>query len=152
MITLLLVSSLAIYRFPALSSFPEVHPKLAQTLRINEADECPMDHMFDVGTRVWFPCREKGWIPSQVIGRRVAKDKIELQFEMQNGEQKTLQMTQSELESSNHSTLPQLMNPPGLDTSEDLSKLLHLNEPSGWSYRTHGLRSFQLTNCSTSGH
>lgn len=51
-----------------------------------------------------------------------------------DGQTKTVETTQSELQVDNNSNLPPLMNPAMLEASEDLTNLSHLNEPAGESH------------------
>ena len=49
------------------------------------------------------------------------------------GQTKTVETTQAELQVDNNANLPPLMNPAMLEASEDLTNLSHLNEPAGSS-------------------
>ncbi|THC91557.1 hypothetical protein EYZ11_008976 [Aspergillus tanneri] len=89
-----------------------------------------MAHNYEVGTRAWQPDPTEGWIASEVKEKLVDGDKVQLVFALENGESKTLDTTQIELQLGNSSNLPPLMNPAMLEASEDLTNLSHLNEPA----------------------
>ncbi|KAJ9197074.1 hypothetical protein DTO166G4_6811 [Paecilomyces variotii] len=85
---------------------------------------------YDVGTRAWQPDPTEGWVASEVKEKLVEGDKVKLVFELANGESKTIETTQEELQVDNNPKLPPLMNPTILEASEDLTNLSHLNEPA----------------------
>ncbi|KAJ5953421.1 hypothetical protein N7454_000317 [Penicillium verhagenii] len=89
-----------------------------------------MAHTYEVGTRAWQPDPTEGWVASEVKDKLVDGEKVQLVFELENGETKTVETTQSELQVDNNSNLPPLMNPAMLEASEDLTNLSHLNEPA----------------------
>ncbi|KAJ6096785.1 hypothetical protein N7486_007531 [Penicillium sp. IBT 16267x] len=89
-----------------------------------------MAHIYEVGTRAWQPDPTEGWVASEVKEKLVDGEKVQLVFELENGETKTVETTQSELQVDNNSSLPPLMNPAMLEASEDLTNLSHLNEPA----------------------
>ncbi|GFF28306.1 class V myosin (Myo4), putative [Aspergillus udagawae] len=89
-----------------------------------------MAHNYEVGTRAWQPDPTEGWIASEVKEKVVDGDKVQLVFLLENGETKTLETTQAELQMDNNPKLPPLMNPAMLEASEDLTNLSHLNEPA----------------------
>ncbi|KAF9882966.1 Myosin type-2 heavy chain 1 [Aspergillus nanangensis] len=89
-----------------------------------------MAHNYEVGTRAWQPDPVEGWIASEVTDKLVDGDKVQLVFSLDNGETKTLETTQAELQTDNNTNLPPLMNPAMLEASEDLTNLSHLNEPA----------------------
>ncbi|KAJ5641570.1 hypothetical protein N7490_005570 [Penicillium lividum] len=89
-----------------------------------------MAHTYEVGTRAWQPDPTEGWVASEVKEKLVDGEKVQLVFELENGETKTVETTQSELQVDNNSNLPPLMNPAMLEASEDLTNLSHLNEPA----------------------
>ncbi|KAJ6010517.1 hypothetical protein N7451_001929 [Penicillium sp. IBT 35674x] len=89
-----------------------------------------MAHIYEVGTRAWQPDPTEGWVASEVKEKLVDGEKVQLVFELENGETKTVETTQSELQVDNNSNLPPLMNPAMLEASEDLTNLSHLNEPA----------------------
>ncbi|KAJ5595813.1 hypothetical protein N7450_002271 [Penicillium hetheringtonii] len=89
-----------------------------------------MAHIYEVGTRAWQPDSTEGWVASEVKEKLVDGDKVQLVFELENGETKTVDTTQAELQVDNNSNLPPLMNPAMLEASEDLTNLSHLNEPA----------------------
>ncbi|OOF92273.1 hypothetical protein ASPCADRAFT_153869 [Aspergillus carbonarius ITEM 5010] len=89
-----------------------------------------MVHNYEVGTRAWQPDPTEGWVASEVKEKLVEGDKVQLIFLMENGETKTLETTQAELQVDNNPKLPPLMNPAMLEASEDLTNLSHLNEPA----------------------
>ncbi|KAJ5320518.1 hypothetical protein PENANT_c033G03137 [Penicillium antarcticum] len=89
-----------------------------------------MAHIYEVGTRAWQPDPTEGWLASEVKEKLVDGEKVQLVFEVENGETKTVETTQSELQVDNNPKLPPLMNPAMLEASEDLTNLSHLNEPA----------------------
>ncbi|KAB8077996.1 P-loop containing nucleoside triphosphate hydrolase protein [Aspergillus leporis] len=89
-----------------------------------------MAHNYEVGTRAWQPDPTEGWVASEVTEKLVDGDKVQLVFALENGETKTVETTQAELQVDNNSKLPPLMNPAMLEASEDLTNLSHLNEPA----------------------
>ncbi|EEH23363.1 hypothetical protein PABG_05574 [Paracoccidioides brasiliensis Pb03] len=89
-----------------------------------------MVHIFDVGTRAWQPDPTEGWVGSEVVEKLVDGDKVTLVFSLDNGETKTVETTEAELQLDNNGSLPPLMNPSMLEASEDLTNLSHLNEPA----------------------
>nr|KMM67387.1 myosin-2 [Coccidioides posadasii RMSCC 3488] len=89
-----------------------------------------MAHTFDVGTRAWQTDPTEGWIASEVIEKTADGDKVKLVFSLENGETKTVETTEADLQINNNSKLPPLMNPAMLEASEDLTNLSHLNEPA----------------------
>ncbi|KAJ5792182.1 uncharacterized protein N7503_008160 [Penicillium pulvis] len=89
-----------------------------------------MAHIYEVGTRAWQPDPTEGWVASEVKEKLVDGEKVQLVFELENGETKTVETTQSELQVDNNPNLPPLMNPAMLEASEDLTNLSHLNEPA----------------------
>ncbi|KAF7717861.1 Myosin heavy chain-like protein [Penicillium ucsense] len=89
-----------------------------------------MAHIYEVGTRAWQPDPTEGWVASEVKEKLVDGDKVRLLFELENGETKTVETTQAELQVDNNPNLPPLMNPAMLEASEDLTNLSHLNEPA----------------------
>ncbi|KAJ5179629.1 hypothetical protein N7492_002839 [Penicillium capsulatum] len=89
-----------------------------------------MAHIYEVGTRAWQPDPTEGWVASELKEKLVDGEKVQLVFELENGETKTVETTQSELQVDNNSNLPPLMNPAMLEASEDLTNLSHLNEPA----------------------
>ncbi|OJD27266.1 hypothetical protein ACJ73_01348 [Blastomyces percursus] len=89
-----------------------------------------MVHIFDVGTRAWQPDPTEGWVGSELVEKLVDGDKVTLVFSLENGEIKTVETTEAELQLDNNGSLPPLMNPSILEASEDLTNLSHLNEPA----------------------
>ncbi|EEP79193.1 MYO2 protein [Uncinocarpus reesii 1704] len=89
-----------------------------------------MAHNFAVGTRAWQPDQTEGWVASEVVEKVVDGDKVKLVFSLENGETKTIETTEADLQINNNSSLPPLMNPAMLEASEDLTNLSHLNEPA----------------------
>ncbi|KAK0626681.1 putative myosin MYO2 [Immersiella caudata] len=89
-----------------------------------------MSESYDVGTRAWQPDTTEGWVASEVVKKTVNGNKVELIFELQNGETKRLEVSLEDLQSGNSSALPPLMNPTMLEASDDLTNLSHLNEPA----------------------
>lgn len=45
-----------------------------------------MAHIYEVGTRAWQPDPTEGWIASEVKEKLVDGDKVQLVFELENGE------------------------------------------------------------------
>jgi myosin V len=45
-----------------------------------------MSESYDVGTRAWQPDTTEGWVASEVVKKTVNGNKVELVFELQNGE------------------------------------------------------------------
>lgn len=106
-----------------------------------------MAHNYEVGTRAWQPDPTEGWVASEVKEKLVDGDKVQLVFILENGETKSLETTQAELQVDNNPKLPPLMNPAMLEASEDLTNLSHLNEPA--VLQAIKLRGFTL--CSSDG-
>ncbi|KAL1998359.1 hypothetical protein VTN02DRAFT_6349 [Thermoascus thermophilus] len=89
-----------------------------------------MSQSYEVGTGAWQPDPTEGWIASEVKEKIVDGEKVKLVFLLANGETKTIETTQAELQMDNNPSLPPLMNPAMLEASEDLTNLSHLNEPA----------------------
>lgn len=85
---------------------------------------------YDVGTRAWQPDKNEGWVASEVISKKADGNKIILDFQLENGETKTITVTAEAVQSGNDPSLPPLMNPTMLEASDDLTNLSHLNEPA----------------------
>lgn len=45
-----------------------------------------MAHIYEVGTRAWQPDPTEGWLASEVKEKLVDGDKVQLIFELENGE------------------------------------------------------------------
>jgi len=112
-----------------------------------------MAHLYDVGTRAWQPDPNEEWVASEVKAKNVKGDKVQLVFQLDNGEvhlhpgrypyfkqtlclpaslqTKTINTTLATLEHDPDGSLPPLMNPTMLEASDDLTNLSHLNEPAG---------------------
>lgn len=45
-----------------------------------------MAHIYEVGTRAWQPDPNEGWVASEVKEKLVDGDKVQLVFELENGE------------------------------------------------------------------
>lgn len=45
-----------------------------------------MAHIYEVGTRAWQPDPTEGWVASEVKEKLVDGDKVQLVFELENGE------------------------------------------------------------------
>ncbi|AEO62817.1 uncharacterized protein THITE_2107467 [Thermothielavioides terrestris NRRL 8126] len=89
-----------------------------------------MSESYDVGTRAWQPDPIEGWVASEVTKKTVEGSKVVLEFTLENGETKTLEVSLEALQSGNDPSLPPLMNPTMLEASDDLTNLSHLNEPA----------------------
>ncbi|KAK4241242.1 hypothetical protein C8A03DRAFT_30583 [Achaetomium macrosporum] len=89
-----------------------------------------MSESYDVGTRAWQPDPTEGWVASEVIKKTVDGSKVLLEFQLENGEIKKLEVSLEALQSGNDPSLPPLMNPTMLEASDDLTNLSHLNEPA----------------------
>ncbi|KAL2178937.1 P-loop containing nucleoside triphosphate hydrolase protein [Thermothelomyces heterothallicus CBS 202.75] len=89
-----------------------------------------MSESYDVGTRAWQPDPTEGWVASEVIKKTVDGSKVTLEFQLENGEIRTVEVSLDALQSGNHPSLPPLMNPTMLEASDDLTNLSHLNEPA----------------------
>ncbi|EAQ86538.1 hypothetical protein CHGG_07791 [Chaetomium globosum CBS 148.51] len=89
-----------------------------------------MSESYDVGTRAWQPDATEGWVASEVIKKTVDGSKVSLEFQLENGETKKLEVSLEALQSGNDPSLPPLMNPTMLEASDDLTNLSHLNEPA----------------------
>ncbi|OXV11732.1 hypothetical protein Egran_00505 [Elaphomyces granulatus] len=89
-----------------------------------------MANSYEAGTGAWQPDPTEGWVSSQVKEKRIDGDRVMLVFLLANGETKTIETTQAELQVPNNPSLPPLMNPSMLEASEDLTNLSHLNEPA----------------------
>lgn len=80
-------------------------------------------------SRCWVQDDKEGWVGAEVVAKNVNDDKITLTLKLENGSEKSIDTTLAALE-QNSDTLPPLRNPPVLETTEDLTTLSHLNEPS----------------------
>lgn len=89
-----------------------------------------MASTYDVGTRAWQPDAAEGWVASELINKTVDGAKVKLEFQLENGETKTIQVSVEGLQSGSDPALPPLMNPTILEASDDLTNLSHLNEPA----------------------
>ncbi|KAI9809594.1 MAG: hypothetical protein M1825_000026 [Sarcosagium campestre] len=89
-----------------------------------------MVHNYEVGTRAWQPNATEGWIASVVEQKKIIGDKVQLVFQLSNGETKNVETTIAALQDDNDTSLPPLMNPSMLEASDDLTNLSHLNEPA----------------------
>ncbi|KAL2259126.1 hypothetical protein VTK26DRAFT_7319 [Humicola hyalothermophila] len=89
-----------------------------------------MSESYDVGTRAWQPDPTEGWVASEVTKKTVDGSKVTLEFQLENGETRTLEVSLEALQSGNDPSLPPLMNPTMLEASDDLTNLSHLNEPA----------------------
>ncbi|KAK3905406.1 hypothetical protein C8A05DRAFT_12755 [Staphylotrichum tortipilum] len=89
-----------------------------------------MSESYDVGTRAWQPDPTEGWVASEVVRKSVDGSKVVLEFKLENGETKKLEVALEDLQSGNSEALPPLMNPTMLEASDDLTNLSHLNEPA----------------------
>ncbi|KAK3373983.1 P-loop containing nucleoside triphosphate hydrolase protein [Lasiosphaeria ovina] len=89
-----------------------------------------MSESYDVGTRAWQPDATEGWVASKVIKKSIAGSKVNILFELENGEIKTVEVSAEGLQSGSDPALPPLMNPTMLEASDDLTNLSHLNEPA----------------------
>ncbi|KAH7362949.1 myosin-2 [Plectosphaerella cucumerina] len=88
-----------------------------------------MSQTYDVGTRAWQPDPTEGWVASEVISKTIDGDKVKLEFQLDSGETKTIELLVDALQKGDAS-LPPLMNPTILEASDDLTNLSHLNEPA----------------------
>ncbi|KAF4779118.1 hypothetical protein HER10_EVM0001155 [Colletotrichum scovillei] len=88
-----------------------------------------MSENYDVGTRAWQPDATEGWVASEVVNKTQDGSKVKLVFKLDNGEEKTVEVTAEALQKGD-SSLPPLMNPTMLEASDDLTNLSHLNEPA----------------------
>ncbi|KAH6686139.1 myosin-2 [Plectosphaerella plurivora] len=88
-----------------------------------------MSQTYDVGTRAWQPDPTEGWVASEVISKTINGDKVKLEFQLESGETKTIEVLADALQNGDAS-LPPLMNPTILEASDDLTNLSHLNEPA----------------------
>ncbi|TPX15148.1 uncharacterized protein E0L32_004706 [Thyridium curvatum] len=89
-----------------------------------------MAETYDVGTRAWQPDTAEGWVASEVVKKSIEGSKVILEFKLENGESKTVEVSADALQSGNDASLPPLMNPTMLEASDDLTNLSHLNEPA----------------------
>ncbi|KAH6891993.1 P-loop containing nucleoside triphosphate hydrolase protein [Thelonectria olida] len=89
-----------------------------------------MASTYDVGTRAWQPDAAEGWVASELVNKTVDGTKVKLEFQLENGTTKTIEVTVEGLQSGSHPALPPLMNPTILEASDDLTNLSHLNEPA----------------------
>lgn len=49
-----------------------------------------MAHNYDLGTRAWQPDPIEGWVASEVVSKEVQGDKVQLAFQLDNGEVRLL--------------------------------------------------------------
>ncbi|EPE09665.1 myosin myo2 [Ophiostoma piceae UAMH 11346] len=89
-----------------------------------------MAETYDVGTRAWQPDVTEGWVASEVVKKEINGNKVTLEFKLENGESKTVEVTEEALLKGSDPSLPPLMNPTILEASDDLTNLSHLNEPA----------------------
>ncbi|KAI8337239.1 P-loop containing nucleoside triphosphate hydrolase protein [Chlamydoabsidia padenii] len=87
--------------------------------------------LYSKDTKVWFADDKEGWISASCLSKQIG-DKVTLVF--QNDEDTTkehvFEASYKELEKNNGSTLPPLRNPIKLESTDDLTSLSYLNEPS----------------------
>ncbi|ORZ20537.1 P-loop containing nucleoside triphosphate hydrolase protein [Absidia repens] len=87
--------------------------------------------LYSKNTKVWFADDKEGWISASCLTKQI-DDKVTLVF--QNDEDNTkehvFEATYKDLEKNNGSTLPPLRNPSKLESTDDLTNLSYLNEPS----------------------
>ncbi|KFA62623.1 hypothetical protein S40285_05165 [Stachybotrys chlorohalonatus IBT 40285] len=89
-----------------------------------------MASVYDVGTKAWQPDAAEGWVASELISKTVNGDKATLVFQLDNGEEKSIDVSVEGLQRGSDPALPPLMNPSMLEASDDLTNLSHLNEPA----------------------
>ncbi|KAI5461055.1 P-loop containing nucleoside triphosphate hydrolase protein [Mariannaea sp. PMI_226] len=89
-----------------------------------------MASSYDVGTRAWQPDAAEGWVASELINKTIEGSKAKLEFQLENGETKTIVVSAEGLQNGSDPALPPLMNPTMLEASDDLTNLSHLNEPA----------------------
>ncbi|CAK7240475.1 MAG: Myosin type-2 heavy chain 1 [Sporothrix thermara] len=89
-----------------------------------------MSETYDIGTRAWQPDVTEGWVASEVVKKEVQGSKVILEFKLENGELKKVEVTAEALAKGSDPSLPPLMNPTILEASDDLTNLSHLNEPA----------------------
>lgn len=56
-----------------------------------------MAHIYEVGTRAWQPDPTEGWVPSEVKEKLVDGEKVQLVFELENGEVGSIALFTSDL-------------------------------------------------------
>ncbi|KAI8093452.1 P-loop containing nucleoside triphosphate hydrolase protein [Halteromyces radiatus] len=97
-----------------------VTPPLSQQLDLYSKD-----------TKVWFADDKEGWVSATCISKHI-DDKVTLLFQndIDNSKEHIFEATYKELEKNNGSTLPPLRNPNKLESTDDLTSLSYLNEPS----------------------
>lgn len=89
-----------------------------------------MSETYDVGTRAWQPDATEGWVASEVVKKEVQGNKVILEFKLESGDVKKIEIPAEALQTGSHPSLPPLMNPTMLEASDDLTNLSHLNEPA----------------------
>ncbi|KEY66548.1 hypothetical protein S7711_08051 [Stachybotrys chartarum IBT 7711] len=89
-----------------------------------------MASVYDVGTKAWQPDAAEGWVASELISKTINGDKATLVFQLDNGEEKSIDVSVEGLQRGSDPALPPLMNPSMLEASDDLTNLSHLNEPA----------------------
>ncbi|ODQ64184.1 hypothetical protein NADFUDRAFT_79749 [Nadsonia fulvescens var. elongata DSM 6958] len=88
-----------------------------------------MPPKYESGTRCWLPDDKESWIGVEVISKTISGEKVTLTLKYENGDTLPFETTITKLERED-STLPQLRNPPILESTEDLTSLSYLNEPA----------------------
>lgn len=92
---------------------------------------CDLNHILT--SRCWVQDDKEGWVGAEVESKKVEGDKVILELRLETDTDddppKRIETTLSALE-QNSDSLPPLRNPPVLETTEDLTTLSYLNEPS----------------------
>ncbi|KAL1915213.1 uncharacterized protein VTP21DRAFT_7489 [Calcarisporiella thermophila] len=84
------------------------------------------------GTHVWLGDGEGGWVGAQLLAKQVWPSENRAQFEIEDdtGMRHRLVLSISDLSKNDVNILPPLRNPPHLESTDDLTRLAYLNEPS----------------------
>ncbi|KAG5357082.1 Myosin-2 [Yarrowia sp. C11] len=101
---------------------------------------------YEPGIRCWIRDEKEGWVGAEVVNQKTDGEKVTINLTLENGEEKSVETSVAALKSA--SELPQLplRNPPILESTEDLTSLSYLNEPSV----LHAIRTrYQMLNIYT---
>ncbi|KAI8343918.1 P-loop containing nucleoside triphosphate hydrolase protein [Chlamydoabsidia padenii] len=87
--------------------------------------------LYTKNTKVWFADDKEGWVSASCLTKQVG-DVVTLVFQNDqvNSKEHVFEASYKELEKTNGSTLPPLRNPTKLESTDDLTNLSYLNEPS----------------------
>ncbi|KAI8381580.1 P-loop containing nucleoside triphosphate hydrolase protein [Radiomyces spectabilis] len=87
--------------------------------------------IYTKGTKAWFEDDNEAWISATCISDETNADRVRIVFEGDaNGEEYIFEADLDNLEKPHESTLPPLRNPSSIESTDDLTNLSYLNDPS----------------------